>query len=601
MEVVMRMGMRRSGFFLALIVIFLLPGMGLAADWHVSINDGSDQTGNGSRDLPFESIQRAIDEAEDGDRIRVAQGVYGPIGVYEESLSISGGFSETDWTQDIKTNETIIDGGDVRTCIELDNSSSVIEGLIVQNGRAEEQGGGGIHINEGAPIIRNCTIRNNSATGVDSWGSGGILAGSADVRIQDCLIVDNETGDGAGGIRIADSSFLIKNTVVADNHGASAIHIGDSGGDIVHATIADNSEGGTGFYQSQVTVSNSIIWGNNRYGNWEHESSVVYEYSLVEGGAEGPGNINEDPRFCDPDTHIFTLASNSPCLGAGENETDIGALGQGCGDIDMIDYVINWWYVQKRKYADGRKFNVAHFAIVDKGGNYIIENSIDTIKLFAPDESEVTLRVAEFGGPYRTTYGHYDADNGRWNYDDHLNEESYYRVEFDEPLQAGQYHLQATDIHGRVHNAYRDCILTDVELPMISSGSFSAAFDGKGNLIWKWDPPTTIDLNTNTSIRAWVFGLGSEGWSAPEIYVRVPAHMGYLFVPKNLLDLLETQEDDLRIGLHLRMNDNSYRAYSNTISLADAKTPPVQGDVSGDRKIDLKEAIHALQVAAGMK
>ncbi len=591
---------RRLGWFLTLALMFFLPVRGLAADWHVSINEGSDQTGNGSRELPFASIQKAIDEAIDGDRIHVAQGVYGAIGIYDKNLTVSGGFTEVDWSQDFDSYETIIDGGDNGPCVALENSSTLFEGFIVQNGRAGDHGGGGINIHQGSSIIRNCTIRNNNAIGVDEWGGGGILSGSGEIQIHDCFVVDNYAENGASGIRIGGSNFLIKNTVVADNHGDEGVEINNSTGDMRNVTIADNSAGGFGFWQSEVSFFNSIAWSNNR-NNWRDESDVTFAYSLIEGGAEGIGVSNEDPRFCDPVLHHFTLASNSPCLGAGEGGSDIGAFGQGCGDIEVIDYLINWWYVQKRKFADGRQFNVAHFAVVDKGGNYILEDAIDSIKLFAPDESEVALKVAEFGGPYKIVTGHYDAENGRWNYDDHLNEESYYRVEFDEPLQAGQYHLQATDVHGRAYDVYRDCTLNDVELPIISSASFSATFDGEGNLIWKWEPPTTIDHTINTSIRAWVRGLDSGGWSSPEIYTRVPAHMGYLFVPKHLLNLLETEEDDLKIGLHLRVNDNSYRAYSGNISLTYAKMPPVQGDVSGDRKIDLKEAIHALQVTAGVK
>jgi hypothetical protein len=42
------------------------------------------------------------------------------------------------------------------------------------------------------------------------------------------------------------------------------------------------------------------------------------------------GNISVNPRFCDTTGLNFTLAGNSPCLGAGTNGTYIGAFGAGC-------------------------------------------------------------------------------------------------------------------------------------------------------------------------------------------------------------------------------------------------------------------------------
>ncbi|MDP6877460.1 MAG: T9SS type A sorting domain-containing protein, partial [Candidatus Marinimicrobia bacterium] len=40
--------------------------------------------------------------------------------------------------------------------------------------------------------------------------------------------------------------------------------------------------------------------------------------------------INTDPLFCNPDSGDFTLAENSPAVGAGENGENIGAFGVGC-------------------------------------------------------------------------------------------------------------------------------------------------------------------------------------------------------------------------------------------------------------------------------
>ena len=44
----------------------------------------------------------------------------------------------------------------------------------------------------------------------------------------------------------------------------------------------------------------------------------------------GINNLDSNPLFCDQSSGDFTLAENSPCIGSGENGTDIGALGVGC-------------------------------------------------------------------------------------------------------------------------------------------------------------------------------------------------------------------------------------------------------------------------------
>jgi hypothetical protein len=50
----------------------------------------------------------------------------------------------------------------------------------------------------------------------------------------------------------------------------------------------------------------------------------------------GAGNININPLFCMPDSLIFTLASNSPCIGTGKDGKNIGALGIGCSSISDV-------------------------------------------------------------------------------------------------------------------------------------------------------------------------------------------------------------------------------------------------------------------------
>ena len=64
-------------------------------------------------------------------------------------------------------------------------------------------------------------------------------------------------------------------------------------------------------------------------------------YSNVEGGYDGEGNFDQDPQFCNPAVGNYELAESSPCVGAGDDGADIGALGVGCAEPYM-NYSLNF-------------------------------------------------------------------------------------------------------------------------------------------------------------------------------------------------------------------------------------------------------------------
>jgi hypothetical protein len=62
-------------------------------------------------------------------------------------------------------------------------------------------------------------------------------------------------------------------------------------------------------------------------------------YSKIQGGCEGIGNIDANPLFCNPESGDYTLAENSPCVGTGENGSNIGAFGIGCEAINLAPVI----------------------------------------------------------------------------------------------------------------------------------------------------------------------------------------------------------------------------------------------------------------------
>ncbi len=154
-------------------------------------------------------------------------------------------------------------------------------------------------------------------------------------------IIDNEITHNwsnyvyAAAIQIWDDSApLIFNNLIDDNrtdeqYGAAISCYGDCSPLIVACTIVDNYNTGyaSGIYgsdQSEITVLDSIVWGN--YNGEIYANNISVTYSDVEGGFAGTGNIDLDPRFVGGPGGSYSLSQlaagqgvDSPCLDAGSD------------------------------------------------------------------------------------------------------------------------------------------------------------------------------------------------------------------------------------------------------------------------------------------
>ena len=120
---------------------------------------------------------------------------------------------------------------------------------------------------------------------------------------------------------------MFSNSVIVDN-GATRVGTDGSGGIGLNTTCAGGS----------VTVENSILFNNVGF---QVGSGVVLNYSDVEGGADGIGNISSNPLFADEVYHLIDGVSpgvdlgnpdasyNDGCLppGLGQSRNDMGVYG----------------------------------------------------------------------------------------------------------------------------------------------------------------------------------------------------------------------------------------------------------------------------------
>jgi hypothetical protein len=284
--------------------------------------------------LDYPKIQDAIDDALPGQTVLVMDGNY---------------TGDRNWDLDFRGQSITVQSqnGPEHCIIDVKGSSghrgfwfhsgessgALLKGFTIRGGNADTGGGngGGILItNNSSPTISNCIITGNTTT----TGGGGIFIGDSSPTITRCTISQNVAPAGGGICVYGDLSHpspLITSCVIYDNVSTSdggAIFVYSASPAITNCTIVSNqvagpSTGGIVNYTDLApapTITNSIIWGNSTRGIFN--GGLVFatvDYSDVQGGYPGAGNINADPLFANPDRGNYQLGFGSPCIDAGNN------------------------------------------------------------------------------------------------------------------------------------------------------------------------------------------------------------------------------------------------------------------------------------------
>jgi hypothetical protein len=296
----------------------------------------------------YANIQAAINACQDYDTVVIAAGrTYSGPGNY--SINFNGKaitVRSTDPNDPQVVNSTIIDcdgKGRGFAFYNGEDANSRVAGLTITNGYAVLGGAIYSYINT-SPSITNCVIRNNSA----AYG-GGIACtnGNSYPAITNCQIIANSAMVGGGGVYCNGASPKIASCVISGNTASdgSAIYSHFPGNPtIVNCTIsgnvASNSAGAVYCYNSSnLSISHSILWDDTppyaseiMVGNQGDPTSIQISYCDIQGGEQnvkladgctvnwGPGNIDLDPFFVNPDSNDYHLLLDSPCIDAGDPE-----------------------------------------------------------------------------------------------------------------------------------------------------------------------------------------------------------------------------------------------------------------------------------------
>ena len=294
-----------------------------------------------------ETIQDAIDAAKDGTTIIVRDGTYTGTGNYDitcrgKALTIQSENGPESCIIDCQQHARGFR-------FEGETSATIIEGFTIRNGFADY--GGAVYCANASPIVRNCIMKNNSAT---RRGGAMYIAGGGSPVVANTLIAHNraekepEAVDEArgGGIAFAGFGLGAPGTV-----------------ELMNLTIADNTAytGGGVCLESSASVllENCILWENESTSSTGQEEAALYsssiltlKYSDMRGGnqqlvsdgctlnwnsAPAVGNIDSDPLFgssSQADYHLMSKRGrwresvwiadeqNSPCIDTGDPNQD---------------------------------------------------------------------------------------------------------------------------------------------------------------------------------------------------------------------------------------------------------------------------------------
>ncbi len=255
------------------------------------------------------SIQYAIDEAQQGDKIEVQPGSY------IENISFGGKnviLSSTEPNNIDTVMETIICGdgnGPVVSFSENEDTNCLLTGFTIRGGNNNFGRGGGVSGNGTQAVISSCVVTGNTA----EYG-GGIC--DVNGSIQNCVISNNTALKNGGGIAASDSTIV--NCLIYDNNSGYGAGLNNCDFEIINCTVVNNnaSVNAGGLRRCDGIITNCIVWGNS--AEQLFECSEPAYCSIESWTGQGIGNIDEDPLFTDIIANDFHLLPGSPCIDAGD-------------------------------------------------------------------------------------------------------------------------------------------------------------------------------------------------------------------------------------------------------------------------------------------
>lgn len=331
--------------------------------------------------IPVEqpTIQAGIDSAAVGDTVLIAPGIFTEnINFNGKNIVVGSHFITTGDLFFIS--QTIINGNENGAVVTFENnedSSAILVGLSIINGKNENLEGGGIYCANASPRLLNLAISKNFA----AYG-GGVYCRSSNVKIENCIIQRNNAGSGGGISCNWTSTPAIRNTVIRNNsaYNGGGIFCNVCSPHLFNVLIEDNIStstdplqggGGVECYMNSFPLLSRVTIRNNK---------------AIRGGAIFC-RIDSRPQF--DSSHLCSIYNNKANIGADFYATSVESV-HVVVDTFSVQIPTSYYATPKKEFT----FEIQHALMELKNADlYVNPNGDDQNSGLIPEQP---LRTIDF-------------------------------------------------------------------------------------------------------------------------------------------------------------------------------------------------------------
>jgi len=332
------------------------------------------------------TIQQAVDAAQAGDTVQVAEGVYVENVRLKQGIILEGGWNSDFTERNPAEHKTTIDGREKAGWTVLAADDATIDGFTIINATVleinGEKIGAGIRCESTSPTIKNNTIINNAPAGIYCFESyavihdniisdnleAGVYFEKSNVSIYDNVIQGNIKSGIMSGGKVESKSEIVRNEIsfnkmagiefkasdvslrnnLIHNNGLAGIVFENFKAKIINNTIVANKRAGVLVLgdTTEVEIMNNIIANNGEPGIMSegkgYSHNLLFSNNKTEncnpkllwcvrrqyGGYEDETSYKQqrdiiaDPLFADFDNYDFRLTAGSPAIDAGKRDDE---------------------------------------------------------------------------------------------------------------------------------------------------------------------------------------------------------------------------------------------------------------------------------------
>ena len=309
----------------------------------------------------YSTVQSAINAANSGDTVKVAQGTYAEnISIStSKTVAILGGWSKDFSYRSEDSSLTVIDGKGLKSTFDIHAGANTsinvtLEGVTIRNGKAEK--GGGLHAESsgsGVSLIlnlKNVRISNNKSDvdGGGFWAESSQSGAKTELTISNSIISENASREGGaasltsfGGGTVIAVFDLCQISLNTATDFAGGVWINSSGGStkvtlsrsaISQNTGANLDAGGIGVYASgsgsttELTLEKNVIrdnkagygggvmgyaWGTGALATIALSNNILAGNEALMGGAIFSCSGKTDPGTIPGGTVNWRLTNNT--------------------------------------------------------------------------------------------------------------------------------------------------------------------------------------------------------------------------------------------------------------------------------------------------